>query len=74
MILDVGRQSRERIKGAVDEAATLVWNGPLGAFEIVPFDEGTTEIANMSRRGPRRESWSRSPAAATPSRRWPMPE
>ena len=45
MILDIGRQSRERIKGAIDEAATLVWNGPLGAFETVPFDEGTTQIA-----------------------------
>jgi len=45
MILDIGRQSRERIKGAIDEAATLVWNGPLGAFELVPFDEGTNEIA-----------------------------
>jgi phosphoglycerate kinase len=47
MILDIGRQSRERIKGAIDEAATLVWNGPLGAFETVPFDEGTTEIATF---------------------------
>jgi phosphoglycerate kinase len=45
MILDLGRQSRERIKGAIDEAATVVWNGPLGAFETKPFDEGTTEIA-----------------------------
>jgi phosphoglycerate kinase len=45
MILDIGRQSRERIKGAIDEAATLVWNGPLGAFETSPFDGGTTEIA-----------------------------
>ncbi len=45
MILDVGPQSVERIKGAIDEAATLVWNGPLGAFETVPFDAGTTEIA-----------------------------
>jgi phosphoglycerate kinase len=45
MILDVGPQSRVRIKGAIDDAATLVWNGPLGAFETVPFDEGTTEIA-----------------------------
>jgi phosphoglycerate kinase len=45
MILDVGPQSRVRIKGAIDEAATLVWNGPLGAFETQPFDEGTTEIA-----------------------------
>jgi phosphoglycerate kinase len=45
MILDIGRQSRIRIKGAIDEAATLVWNGPLGAFETPPFDGGTTEIA-----------------------------
>uniref|UniRef100_UPI0013D2C906 phosphoglycerate kinase n=2 Tax=Pseudomonadota TaxID=1224 RepID=UPI0013D2C906 len=29
MILDVGPQSIERIKGAIDDAATLVWNGPL---------------------------------------------
>jgi phosphoglycerate kinase len=45
MILDVGPQSVERIKGAIDEAATLVWNGPLGAFELAPFDTGTTAVA-----------------------------
>ncbi len=45
MILDVGPQSVERIKGAIDEAGTLVWNGPLGAFETPPFDKATTEIA-----------------------------
>ena len=45
MILDVGPQSIERIKAAIDDAATLVWNGPLGAFETVPFDHGTTEVA-----------------------------
>jgi len=45
MILDIGSQSIERIKGAIDEAATLVWNGPLGAFETKPFDAGTMEIA-----------------------------
>ncbi len=45
MILDVGPQSIERIKGAVDDAATLVWNGPLGAFELPPFDQGTVTIA-----------------------------
>jgi phosphoglycerate kinase len=45
MILDVGPGSIERIKGAIDEAGTLVWNGPLGAFEMSPFDAGTTEIA-----------------------------
>jgi phosphoglycerate kinase len=45
MILDVGPQSVERIKGAIDEAATLVWNGPLGAFELAPFDAGTVAVA-----------------------------
>jgi phosphoglycerate kinase len=45
MILDVGPSSVERIKGAIDEAATLVWNGPLGAFELNPFDAGTVEVA-----------------------------
>jgi phosphoglycerate kinase len=45
MILDVGPTSIERIKGAIDEAATMVWNGPLGAFEMEPFDHGTNEIA-----------------------------
>jgi phosphoglycerate kinase len=45
MILDVGPQSIARIKGAVDDAATLVWNGPLGAFEMNPFDRGTVTVA-----------------------------
>src|SRR6201747_1994012 len=45
MILDVGPQSVERIKAAIDAAATLVWNGPLGAFEMTPFDRGTVVAA-----------------------------
>ncbi|MDC9825065.1 phosphoglycerate kinase [Devosia sp. ZB163] len=45
MILDVGPGSIERIKAAIDEARTVVWNGPLGAFEMQPFDHGTVEIA-----------------------------
>ena len=45
MILDVGPQSIERIKGAIDDAATLVWNGPLGAFELHPFDQATVAAA-----------------------------
>jgi phosphoglycerate kinase len=48
MILDVGPQSIERIKGALDDAATLVWNGPLGAFEMTPFDQGTVTIARYA--------------------------
>jgi len=45
MILDVGSQSVERINAAINDAATLVWNGPLGAFEHVPFDQGTVAAA-----------------------------
>jgi phosphoglycerate kinase len=45
MILDVGPQSIARIHAAIDDAATLVWNGPLGAFEISPFDHGTVAAA-----------------------------
>jgi phosphoglycerate kinase len=45
MILDVGPQSIERIHAAIDDAATLVWNGPLGAFEMPPFDRGTVLAA-----------------------------
>jgi phosphoglycerate kinase len=45
MILDVGPRSVERIHAAIDDAATLVWNGPLGAFEMPPFDRGTVLAA-----------------------------
>lgn len=45
MILDVGPQSIERVRAAIDDAATLVWNGPLGAFEMTPFDRGTVQAA-----------------------------
>jgi phosphoglycerate kinase len=45
MILDVGPQSIERIKAAIDDAKTLVWNGPVGAFEMTPFERGTVVAA-----------------------------
>src|SRR5919206_261143 len=48
MVLDVASQSIERIKGAIDDAATLVWNGPLGAFEMPPFDAGTVAVARYA--------------------------
>jgi len=48
MMLDVGDHSIDRIKGAIDEAKTLVWNGPLGAFEMDPFGRGTIEIAQYA--------------------------
>jgi phosphoglycerate kinase len=45
MILDIGSQSVDRINAAINDAATLVWNGPLGAFELAPFDQGTVAAA-----------------------------
>jgi phosphoglycerate kinase len=45
MILDVGPKSIALYEKAVAECATLVWNGPLGAFEIKPFDTGTVALA-----------------------------
>ncbi|WP_075997258.1 phosphoglycerate kinase [Salaquimonas pukyongi] len=48
MILDTGPQSVVEIEKAFEEAATLVWNGPLGAFEIQPFDTATVAAAKKA--------------------------
>ena len=45
MFLDAGPASVAEINAAIDEAATLVWNGPLGAFELTPFDAATVAAA-----------------------------
>ncbi|MBH0239392.1 phosphoglycerate kinase [Methylobrevis albus] len=45
MILDLGPQSIERIRSVIDDAHTLLWNGPLGAFELTPFDKATVAAA-----------------------------
>src|SRR5262252_8900651 len=45
MILDVGAKTVARIGAALSKARTLVWNGPLGAFETPPFDRGTAAVA-----------------------------
>lgn len=45
MILDAGPQSVTRIIAAINAAKTLIWNGPLGAFEIEPFDAATNAAA-----------------------------
>jgi phosphoglycerate kinase len=45
MILDIGPATAARICNALEEAQTLVWNGPLGAFETPPFDRGTIAVA-----------------------------
>jgi phosphoglycerate kinase len=45
MMLDVGEKTIAAVKAAFDGASTLVWNGPLGAFEITPFDKATVATA-----------------------------
>jgi phosphoglycerate kinase len=45
MILDIGTRTVAAFGVALDEARTLVWNGPLGAFETPPFDRGTIAVA-----------------------------
>src|SRR5690242_13274216 len=45
MILDVGPKSIEEFANRLKVTKTVVWNGPFGAFETVPFDKGTTAAA-----------------------------
>ncbi|MBP6014805.1 MAG: phosphoglycerate kinase [Alphaproteobacteria bacterium] len=45
MILDIGSDSIAAIAARLETAKTVVWNGPLGAFETPPFDNGTNAIA-----------------------------
>jgi phosphoglycerate kinase len=45
MMLDIGQLSIDRIKASINEAATLVWNGPVGAFELAGFEHGTMALA-----------------------------
>ena len=45
MILDAGPETVEAAKAALDQANTVVWNGPMGAFEIAPFDVATFALA-----------------------------
>jgi phosphoglycerate kinase len=45
MILDVGPDSVAELNARLADCRTLLWNGPLGAFEISPFDAGTVAVA-----------------------------
>lgn len=44
-LLDVGEKTIEAINTKLDECKTLVWNGPLGVFEMKPFDTATNAVA-----------------------------
>ncbi|MCH7588733.1 MAG: phosphoglycerate kinase [Chloroflexi bacterium] len=44
-ILDIGPQTRQAYSKSIEEASLIVWNGPMGVFEIAAFSEGTNAIA-----------------------------
>ncbi|MBB4630428.1 phosphoglycerate kinase [Sphingosinicella soli] len=48
MILDVGPAAVEALSDALKTCRTLVWNGPLGAFEMAPFDAATVSLARTA--------------------------
>ena len=45
MGLDIGPQTREQYAHIIERAATVIWNGPMGVFEMVPFAGGTLAVA-----------------------------
>jgi len=48
MILDIGPRTVEQVVSVLARVKTLVWNGPFGAFEMEPFDDGTIEVAEAA--------------------------
>jgi phosphoglycerate kinase len=48
MILDIGPVAAARLGSMLAECKTLVWNGPMGAFELPPFDAGTVTVARTA--------------------------
>ncbi len=48
MILDAGPEAAAEAEAVLQEAATILWNGPLGAFEIPPFDAATVRVAQKA--------------------------
>ena len=47
-ILDAGPKTVERLLAAMSASQTLIWNGPLGVFEVPPFDAGTVAAARYA--------------------------
>jgi len=45
MGLDIGPTTTELFKGAISASKTIFWNGPMGVFEMTPFETGTREVA-----------------------------
>ncbi len=55
MIFDIGPRAADNFIKVLKRCKTVIWNGPLGAFEIKPFDRGTTQVAraigNLTKKG-----------------------
>ncbi len=47
-LLDIGEKSIAQINAKLEECKTLVWNGPLGVFEMKPFDNATNKVAQKA--------------------------
>tara|TARA_B100000401_G_scaffold192993_1_gene130063 strand:- start:2875 stop:4074 length:1200 start_codon:yes stop_codon:yes gene_type:complete len=47
MILDIGPKTIDIIENELNKSKSVFWNGPAGVFETKPFDNGTTQIANL---------------------------
>lgn len=52
MILDIGPDTAERFARLLNDAGTIVWNGPVGVFEFDQFGEGTRTLAQAIARSP----------------------
>ena len=50
LILDIGSNSADELKHTLGQCRTLLWNGPIGAFEVKPFDNGTNAVAQEAAR------------------------
>ena len=48
MILDIGPETADALAAELESCKTLIWNGPMGAFEIPPFDAGTVALARKA--------------------------
>jgi len=46
MILDFGPSSAQAVIDIIEQSETIIWNGPLGAFEFAPFEQATMKVAN----------------------------
>jgi phosphoglycerate kinase len=56
MGLDIGPSSIEQFKSEIAHAKTIFWNGPMGVFELAPFESGTREVAVAVGRNSRADS------------------